>query len=134
MACACAGLLLVAAWIDPDRRGYGTHEALGMPPCGFLVRTRLPCPTCGMTTAYTLLMHGRIDTAFLAQPAGALLCLGTAACALIFGRAAIIGRLPSINWDRIRPVLLMMLVVLTLLLGWGFKLALGLATGSLPVR
>ncbi|MBN1845897.1 MAG: DUF2752 domain-containing protein, partial [Sedimentisphaerales bacterium] len=54
-----------------------THEQLGRPACGFLEHTGYPCPTCGMTTAFSYVLHGRILLAFTTQPAGAL---GALAC------------------------------------------------------
>ncbi|NBO19844.1 MAG: DUF2752 domain-containing protein, partial [Proteobacteria bacterium] len=39
-------------WLTPDARGLGTHEQLGLPPCGFYLWYGLPCPSCGMTTSW----------------------------------------------------------------------------------
>src|SRR5687768_15883893 len=44
-------LLVVASMLQPDSRGMGTHEQLGMPPCTFLFLTGIRCPSCGMTTS-----------------------------------------------------------------------------------
>jgi hypothetical protein len=41
-------LLATARWLTPDARGLGTHEQLGLPPCGFYLWYGLPCPSCGM--------------------------------------------------------------------------------------
>ena len=70
----------LAAWIDPfDGNGNpltrGTHEQLGLGPCRFLQWTGKPCPTCGMTTAFSLVMHGRLIPAARANLAGCLLAL-----------------------------------------------------------
>ncbi len=69
------GLLAVAIYLQPDPRGYGTHEQLFLLPCGFYKVTRLPCPTCGMTTAYANMVRFRVGPALRAQPFGALLCV-----------------------------------------------------------
>ncbi|MBI4576046.1 MAG: DUF2752 domain-containing protein [Planctomycetes bacterium] len=86
LALAAASVLGLALRLDPDPRGLGTHEQLGLLPCGFHALTGLPCPSCGMTTAFALAVRGRLGPAFLAQPAGALLyaatALGGTACAL----------------------------------------------------
>lgn len=74
------GLLLVAWWLTPADRGVGTHQQLGLPPCSFEMATGLPCVTCGMTTSFAHTADGNLLTAFLTQPAGALLALS---CALI---------------------------------------------------
>lgn len=60
--CLAAGgiaVLVAAAWIEPDPRGYGTHTQLGLPPCGFLVLTGFPCPGCGLTTAFAYGIRGQ---------------------------------------------------------------------------
>jgi hypothetical protein len=28
-------MLAAAAWLQPDPRGFGTHQQLGLPPCTF---------------------------------------------------------------------------------------------------
>jgi hypothetical protein len=68
-------LLLVAAWLPPDPRGFGTHQRLGLPPCSFRQWTGWRCPSCGMTTAWSCLMRGRIGASFQANTGGALLGL-----------------------------------------------------------
>ena len=60
---------------DPDPRGHGTHEQLGMTPCSWPLAYGKPCVTCGVTTSASLLLHGRPIDSFLAQPFGMLLTL-----------------------------------------------------------
>lgn len=48
----------VAAWIQPDPRGFGTHHQLGLPPCNFLDLTGFACPACGMTTSFSHFVRG----------------------------------------------------------------------------
>jgi hypothetical protein len=134
VAVICCVILGLAAWLRPDARGFGTHEALGLEPCGFVIYAGLPCPTCGMTTAYSYLMHGRPLAALLAQPAGFALCLGTIVLAAWAAVAAARGRMPIINWERVGAVRLSLTVALVLVGGWAIKLAIGLATGALPLR
>src|SRR5262249_22632307 len=66
-------VLAAAAWLHPDPRGFGTHRALGLPPCLFFALTGLPCPSCGLTTSFTWLVHGHLWKAFVAHPFGPLL-------------------------------------------------------------
>ncbi len=73
--------------LHPAKPGVGTHEQLGLPPCGMLTRTNIPCVTCGMTTAFSLATHGRLINAATTQPAGAALAVAVAAVALISGYA-----------------------------------------------
>ncbi len=99
---AAAVLLLscvygLAAWLDPfdaagQPRRSGTHEQLGLGPCQFEKWTGKPCPTCGMTTAFSLLMHGRPVAAARANPAGLLLALAGVPLAVGLALAAAKGR------------------------------------------
>jgi hypothetical protein len=68
-------LLAVAAVLKPSPFLIGTHQQLGLPPCSFLVIFGIPCPTCGMTTAWACLMHGEFSTAFQANSGGVLLAI-----------------------------------------------------------
>lgn len=76
----CAGLGLVtllgiAAWLTPERKGMGTHQQLGLPPCSFVMWFGERCPACGMTTSWSCLMRGRIGSGLQANPGGLLLGL-----------------------------------------------------------
>lgn len=52
------GLLVLANRLEPDKRGFGTHEQLGLTPCSFHRWTGRLCPTCGATTAWAHLLDG----------------------------------------------------------------------------
>jgi hypothetical protein len=69
------GLLWAARWLTPDSRGMGTHEQLGLPPCGFYLWWGIPCPSCGMTTAWAWLARFEFAAAFQLHFGGALLGL-----------------------------------------------------------
>ena len=58
------GGFALAFALKPDPRGYGTHQSLGLPPCTFRMLFGIPCPSCGMTTSFSHLMHGNISQAF----------------------------------------------------------------------
>lgn len=66
-------LLLLSLRLDPDPRGLGTHEQLGLPACGYLERTGKPCLSCGMTTAFAHMAALSPRSAFVANPMGAIL-------------------------------------------------------------
>ncbi len=130
--CCCAVVLGLAVWLTPDPRGYGTHRQLGFGKCGMLVMTGLPCPTCGMTTAFAYTVRGRFGRAFLAQPAGFLLALATVLTGLGSAWVLVTGRMPPVRVPYITPYRLFLVLMILLLGGWAFKIAYGLATGILP--
>lgn len=88
---AAAAWLGVALSLTPDARGLGTHQQLGLAACGFHEHTGHPCPTCGMTTAFTLAAHGRLLDALVTQPLAALLALAVAMAAVAGAWAAATG-------------------------------------------
>lgn len=78
IAAGLVGMFWVAVAIDPfDAQGQpltmGSHRQLGLPPCNFVKITGLPCPSCGMTTSFALLMHGEIAASLRANAVGTLL-------------------------------------------------------------
>jgi len=83
VAVGATGVLGVAAWLDPSPEGLGTHSQLSLPPCGWILTMDLPCPTCGMTTAFAYAADGNLVGSFIAQPMGALLAVATAIALLV---------------------------------------------------
>lgn len=79
----CAVLLAVATYLNPASAGHGTHEQLGLPPCGWVTGFGIPCPTCGMTTAFASAADGDLLTSLRTQPMGCLLALATAAATIV---------------------------------------------------
>lgn len=71
-------VLIVGANLHADPAGHGTHTQLGLTPCGWLLATGHPCPTCGMTTAFTHACHGHFFAAMYTQPMGAVLAVASA--------------------------------------------------------
>ncbi len=134
VAVGCCAVLGLAAWLTPDERGYGTHEQLGFGKCGMLITTGLPCPTCGMTTAFAYAVRGRLIRAFLAQPAGLVLALATAAGALGAAWVVAAGRMPPVRMPMITPYRLFFGLLVLLAGSWAFKIVLGLSSGMLPDR
>ena len=101
-AAGLAMSLAIAGAVEPDPRGYGTHEHLGLRPCTFRVLFNRPCPSCGMTTAWAYAMHGHWLFAFRANAGGALLALAAMLAAVWFLGSAVLGRWlfrpPSPKW------------------------------------
>jgi hypothetical protein len=70
----------IAAWLDPyDSEGRArrleTHLQIGLPPCSFRSLTGVPCPSCGMTTSFALLVRGDLENSLRANAVGTLLAL-----------------------------------------------------------
>src|SRR5688572_4765367 len=107
VAAACSGVLGLAAWLVPSPTGLGTHEAMNLPPCGWVAIADLTCPTCGMTTAFAHAADGNLLGSFLAQPMGCVLALVTAMALLVSVYVAVTGsRLGgsfSRLWNRSTP-------------------------------
>lgn len=74
-ALAIVGVVTLSLLVEPDPRGFGTHEQLGMSPCRTMEVLGVPCPGCGVTTSVSLLWHGEPWGSFLNQPFGFLMGL-----------------------------------------------------------
>ncbi len=78
LALALLAVFAVAVWINPynadgSPMSMASHQQLGLPPCTFYYTTGLPCPSCGMTTSFALLMHGDVKNSLRANAVGTLL-------------------------------------------------------------
>jgi hypothetical protein len=78
VALALSALFAVAVWLNPynadgSPRSMATHRQMGLPPCTFYATTGMPCPSCGMTTSFALLMHGDPVNSLRANAVGTLL-------------------------------------------------------------
>ncbi len=71
LGCGALLVLLLARVLQPDPSGFGTHRQLGLPPCGFLLLTSLPCPACGLTTAFAHMARLEVASAMRAHLLGA---------------------------------------------------------------
>jgi hypothetical protein len=123
VALAALAMLIVAARLEPSSTGIGTHQQLmGVPPCAWIATMDMPCPTCGMTTAYAHAANGNLLAALHAQPLGGLLALGTAMAFLMGLFVAATGSrsawLLARLWGRWTPWALGLAVVLA----WGYKI------------
>lgn len=122
IALGCLGVLAVAAWLDPSERGHGTHTQMGLPPCSWAVWFDKPCLTCGMTTSFSHAGEAQWITAFLTQPAGAVMGLMTAAAFWFAAHSAVTGsRIGSMTAWLLRPRTIAVLVG-GLLAAWVYKI------------
>lgn len=127
VAVLCFAWLMLGSQLQADPHGIGTHQQLGLPQCSFEARWDFACPTCGMTTAFTLATHGRLLQAAAVQPAGALLALLVAMVTWVAAFAAVTGcRVePFLRPIRRRWRLTLAIVAAVVLLGWLTQLAVG---------
>ena len=61
IAAGFATIFGVAVWLNPydadgNPRSMATHTQLGLPPCNMVELIGKPCPACGMTTSFSLLV------------------------------------------------------------------------------
>lgn len=119
---ALAGLVLLGLALEPAPEGHGTHEALGLPPCGAMALFGVPCPGCGVTTAMVHAARGELATALAVQPLGLLLALaialGAPAAVVAHTRGRDLGR--ALRGARAGPWFLGLAALV--LLCWGYKL------------
>jgi len=128
---ATAWIALGVAWmLEPSPEGLGTHEQLGMAPCGFYRMFGIPCPTCGMTTAFACLAHGDVAGALVAQPFALVLFALTVTSAVTLTWSLIRGRslLPKLYSPKVPWVIHGFLLLW--LASWAFKIAYGRITGG----
>jgi hypothetical protein len=130
IALTAVGLLVLAAALQPAAVGMGTHRQLGLPRCGFELTTGLPCPTCGMTTAFALTVRGRCVEAVKVQSAGFIFALATVGVGLVAAGGALTGKRPALNWYRIKPDRLVFWIAAGVVAAWGIKIVQVLAAGE----
>ncbi|MFO0857299.1 MAG: DUF2752 domain-containing protein [Phycisphaerales bacterium] len=122
IAACCLTVLILAARLNPNPDGMGTHRQLGLPPCGWVVMFGRPCMTCGMTTAFSHAAHLQPWAAIKTQPLGALLAFMTPVGFAATLHAALTGaRLDKIILPMLKPKLLW-LAGAALIAAWVYKL------------
>jgi len=68
----------------------------------------------------------------MAQPAGLVIALGVVAVAAASGWSVVRGRIPNVYFPGFTPYRLFFALLVLLLGAWAFKIAVGLANGTLP--
>jgi hypothetical protein len=120
---ALAVLIVLGVFVEPDARGFGTHERLGLPPCKPMEWWNVPCPGCGVTTSVALAAHGALWSSFKNQPFGLLIACAIPVVAVWALNHHLRGRDLNVETSRIKlgwPAL----VVGVLMVGsWIYKLA-----------
>jgi hypothetical protein len=130
LAVLLGAVFAVAIGLDPykdDRVWYEeTHRQLGLPPCTFKAVTKLPCPSCGMTSSFALFVRGDLGNSLQANTVGTLLagfCLFLIPWSVA---SAWNGRLLFVRSFDLVIVRLVLTFVVLLFVRWGLVLLLAL--------
>lgn len=137
MVCVVLGVLLLvllvtAAKLEPDDRGYGTHEKLGFGQCFVVAQWQVRCPSCGMTTAWARLLDGDVGGALAANAGGVLLCM-----LAIFVAPWLLASGYLARWCYLRPQAGLVIstlsgVAMVVVFDWIRHTGLGLLSGWIP--
>ena len=117
--------LAAALLLEPARRGWGTHQRLGLPPCTFVVMLGHRCPVCGMTTSWAHLVRGELTDALRANVGGTLCGVITLITALWLLASA--ARRRWLGWvpnGTVAAIVAGTIGVVTLM-DWGVRLMIG---------
>ena len=121
-ALGCVAVIFVAATLHPEAKGHRPH-ATGPGPLRLVVALNKPCPTCGMTTAFSHAANLHFWSALKAQPAGTLLALMAASIFWVALHVAVFGSsLGSLCLRALRPRTVWIALGL-LLASWLYKIA-----------
>jgi hypothetical protein len=117
-----AGFVLAAS-LEPDPRGYGTHQRLGLPPCSFQILFGLKCPSCGSTTSFAHFVRGEWFASIRSNPGAFVLAL-LSACMVPWGAYSVwIGRTWKLEDPATAFVWILSGVVVIALVQWICRLA-----------
>ena len=119
-------LLVVAAVLQPNPLGMGTHRQLGLPPCSLVVLAGVRCPSCGMTTSWAHLMRGNLVGSLQANSGGTLFAIA----AMLSGPWLLVSGLAG-RWrfwcpdERVLLTIGLVLIAVTIV-DWCVRLKLGI--------
>jgi hypothetical protein len=103
---------------DGNPRTMSTHTQLGLPPCNFVVVAGKPCPSCGMTTSFALLVRGDVLGSLRANWVGSMICTLWAGTLLWSAASAVRGKMlfiPPGRGELIFTVIVGVMVALMLI-------------------
>ena len=115
-------LLITAFSLQPAAKGFGTHQQLGLPACSFVVLYGRRCPSCGMTTSWSHLMHGQLPCALQANVGGTLLGIIALVLAPWSLVSAMLGRAWLVWPSDFGIILLVILVSVVTMADWSARL------------
>lgn len=117
-------LLILASTLSPEPSGIGTHEQLGLPPCGVKFAFGIPCPSCGMTTSWTLATHGQLFKSARSNLGGFLMVLLALPAAIWLLASSYLGRWVVWNPDPLLISGLFALIIFGAMIQWAIRLQL----------
>jgi len=118
-----AGMLWIARALSPDGRGFGTHVQLGLPACAFQLWSGLPCPGCGLTTAFAHMAQLELVRATHAHVVGVALFLCVLAALPLCSLACLCGAPVEATLKRLRLHHVAAIIGLTAALSWLARIA-----------
>lgn len=93
---------IVGMFLTPADSMHGTHRQLGLPPCQTVALFGRPCPGCGLTTSWTMTLHGDVWRAHFAHPMGPAMYAAFTLIGLLCLYSTLRGKVvrvsPKVNW------------------------------------
>ncbi|OYT71746.1 MAG: hypothetical protein CFK48_04025 [Armatimonadetes bacterium CP1_7O] len=99
----------VGWYLTPNPEGHGTHRQLGLPPCTIYFLTGRPCPSCGLTTSVSAILHGQFGLAWRANPIGYLVVAAAVGVGLNSLLALVSGRTLRLDIHRLNLIMIVLL-------------------------
>jgi hypothetical protein len=115
-------LLVTARRLEPNSKGLGTHQQLGLPPCSMRVMFGIRCPGCGMTTSWAHFTRGQMASSFRVNAGGFLLACFSMLLAFLAMRTGFSGQMPSLRTQQTTTFAAVGIAAVTLL-DWIMRLA-----------
>jgi hypothetical protein len=115
------GLFGLASTLEPNSKGLGTHQQLGLPPCSMRVLYGFRCPGCGMTTSWAHFTRGQFQHSARVNSGGFLLAIFSLLVAFLSLRTFWSARIPSLRMQQYVTVTLVVIAIVTLM-DWAMRL------------
>ncbi len=128
IAAGLVAIFTLAARINPynpdgSARKMSTHTQLGLQRCTLEEKLGVPCPSCGMTTSFSLLLHGDLLNSLRANWVGTL--LATFCLALIPWSVVSAARNRALFVTSLEKAVIAVIVVLLCLMLFRWAIVLG---------
>jgi hypothetical protein len=125
MAVGFTAVLVTAICLNPYQddgtaKTMETHRQLGLPRCNSVEYFGKPCPACGMTTSFALLVHGDVVNSMKANWVGTLLCATIIVLAPWTAVSAARGRLLWVRNGEIFATILLCTLLALMLGRWAW--------------